>query len=470
MKSGFFKVFLLVLSLGVITASAHRQIRVLIVEEVGSNGYQHTCIRTGIPYILNELQHPGVGADSSNVLAQNISGGLTGQKFPLKGTLFPYDSGFKVDTFGNASNGAPIASAADGHRLVSILPNYDVLFFNSTTAMGNFLSTVPEKDSLLAWMTTHGTYCLHATSDTHQLWTAFDSVLGATFPNTGNGHTTYYGDLLADTLIRDTASKWATIYGNRNFDSLDVNYVQLRFGLTENVNPTGTTAYNQPYAYRFYEEWFSYLSNPRLAGVEFGWSNPMIVETFNEAALTSGGSPTSTKENDATPMCASSNTIYANGSGPCDHPLTWYRINTAGGRLYQQAVGHQDTLYGQNSYLRRIIYNALVWTASYAGGPAADWNPLTGTDTGTTAIYNSRVAYTGNNLSTISFAGNSITVTFLQPGANTVEIRSLDGRRLALINGQGQQSHTFTNLNHNTVYAILTSGSLGHQSKLVTIQ
>ncbi len=470
MKSGLLKFFLFVLCLGAITASAaHRKIRVLIVEEVGPSGYQHTCIKTGIPFILNEFAHPGIGADSVNVLAQNQGGSgdsKENQKFPLNtGGLFPYDSGFKIDTMGNATNGAPIAPTSDGHRLVALLPNYDVLFLNSTTEMGNFLSTQPEKDSLIAWMATHATYCLHATSDTHQTWKTFDSVLGATFPNTGDGHTTYYGDLLADTLLQDTASKWQTLYGNRNFDSVDVNFRQLRNGLSGNVNPTTVTAYTQPFSYRFYEEWFSYLSNPRLAGVEYGWSNPMIIETFNEASLTLQGPPTSTKENDAHPM------TYAGGSGSIDHPLSWYRINSAGGRLFQQAVGHQDTLYGQNNYLRRIIYNAVVWLGAFQGGPSASWNPFTGLVSNSVAIhYNSKNVYTGDQLSTISFAGNSITVTFLQSGANTVEIRALDGRRLALVNGQNQQSHTFTNLNRNTVYAVLTSGSLGHQSKLVTIQ
>jgi hypothetical protein len=284
---------------------------------------------------------------------------------------------------------------------------------------------------------------LGGTLDTHQLWTAFDSTLGATYPNTGNGHTTYFGDLLADTTP-----------GN----DTNANYLQLSAALIPDTNPSGSTVAPQPYAYRFYNEWYSERSDPRLAGPELGWSNPGVVETFNEASLTEAASPASTQEPDATPMVG--------GPGGNDHPMTWYRIHSLGGKLVVQSVGFRvDTLYGQNDYLRKSIYDAVVWAAGFTGGPAVGWNP--------TSIQNENgmatEMNTGMNISKISLSGTALTVSFLQAGQNSVEIHSLDGRLVASANEMSSQ-HTFSNLRPNAVYEVTVSNLRGRQSQLVALE
>ncbi len=140
-----------------------------------------------------------------------------------------------------------------------------------------------------------------------------------------------------------------------------------------------------------------------------------------------------------------------------DHPHSWYRELPSGGRFFYTAVGHRSQVWETVRSFRRQVYNAIVWTAKY--------------DSSTTSIHAPRMAPgAAADYSRLSVAPGALTVTMLPAGAHTVELLSVDGKRIALQTGEGREkAYNFTGL-RSGVYAVSVKTAAGRSNRLVTIQ
>jgi type 1 glutamine amidotransferase len=159
------------------------------------------------------------------------------------------------------------------------------------------------------------------------------------------------------------------------------------------------------------DEWYSYQSAPRsIPGIK-------ILSTLNEAT-------------------------YSPASRMGDHPISWYRAPENGGRMYYTGAGHDWVYFRDTYWLRRQLYNGILW--------ASGWSPIS-----TAKFIDTKAPGARNNLSQIQ--GTSLVVAVDREGAHTVEIRGLDGKRVAMERGTGKLSHTFANLKPNAVYAVVVN-------------
>ncbi len=141
-----------------------------------------------------------------------------------------------------------------------------------------------------------------------------------------------------------------------------------------------------------------------------------------------------------------------------DHPHSWYRELPEGGRFFYTAVGHRSQVWQNIRSFRRQVYNGILWTAKYDSLATV------------VSIQPGRHARNFNELSRMSTAPGILSVTMLQPGTHSVELKGLDGRRVALRRGEGQSyEYTFTGL-QSGVYAVTVNGAAGRSSRLVTVQ
>lgn len=140
-----------------------------------------------------------------------------------------------------------------------------------------------------------------------------------------------------------------------------------------------------------------------------------------------------------------------------DHPHSWYRELPTGGRFFYTALGHRSQVWNTTRAFRRQVYNAIVWTAKY--------------DSSTTSIRTPQMAPgAASDYSRLSVAPGALTVTMIPAGAHTVELLSVDGKRVALQTGEGREkAYNFTGL-RSGVYAVSVKTAAGRSNRLVTIQ
>lgn len=143
-----------------------------------------------------------------------------------------------------------------------------------------------------------------------------------------------------------------------------------------------------------------------------------------------------------------------------DHPHSWYRELPSGGRFFYTAVGHRSQVWENVRSFRRQVYNAIVWTAKFDAA-----------DTSTTSIRTPQMAPgAASDYSRLSVAPGALTVTMIPAGAHTVELLSVDGKRIALQTGEGREkAYNFTGL-RSGVYAVSVKTAAGRSNRLVTIQ
>jgi len=181
----------------------------------------------------------------------------------------------------------------------------------------------------------------------------------------------------------------------------------------------------------FFEEWFYFTTS--AAAIR---SNNYIRPTVKlvEATVASPGSQT------------------AMG----DHPHSWYKQLPEGGRFFYTAVGHRSQVWQTIRTFRRQVYNAILWTAKY--------------DLATTSINPGKARGVAADYSRLSVTPGALTVTMIPAGAHTVELMSMDGKRVAIQQGEGsEKAYNFTGLRAG-VYAVALRTAEGTSSRLVTVQ
>jgi len=154
--------------------------------------------------------------------------------------------------------------------------------------------------------------------------------------------------------------------------------------------------------------------------------------------------------------------------------MSWYRSLPTNGRFYYTAIGHesQNMTTLTNRFWRRQIYNGILYTSKYdslcavtVGCPSYTDGSYPA-DGGGTPIFNAKAPGSLSDYAKVSFSGSSLTVSMNQLGINSVELMTLDGKRVAFENGS-TASHTFTNLRPNTLYVVAVSTAAGRTSQLV---
>jgi type 1 glutamine amidotransferase len=141
-----------------------------------------------------------------------------------------------------------------------------------------------------------------------------------------------------------------------------------------------------------------------------------------------------------------------------DHPMSWYRQFPTGGRTFYTALGHRSNVWTGTRTFRRQVYNAILWAAKFDSLSNA-----------TISVRPDRNAArgTGSDFRVASRPG-TLTVTTVQAGAHTVELRGIDGRRLAGRKGEGaERTYDFTGLRPG-LYSVVMATATGRTYRLVT--
>jgi type 1 glutamine amidotransferase len=305
----------------------------------------------------------------------------------LQNPVIPRD-GFTVDSLGSAT---VAGTTADGHALVQALAQnkYDVVVCLNNTRFTQLFTTTDQK-AFMDWAQAkgHGVVAIHgATDDPNTTWPEKITFFGGKFTT----HRTEAAAVLADTTPSNAT--------NPHFKALNA-------GLAK--------------SYTIKDEWYSFQSQPRnLPGIQ-------ILSTLNEAT-------------------------FAPTDKMGDHPISWYRAPAGGGRMYYTGAGHDWIFFRDTYWLRRQVYNGILWASGYEDGVKIDHQaPSHPTQAD---IY--------------SEASASLTVEIARDGAHAIEIRQLDGKRVAFQKGNGRVQHSFTGLRRETVYAVSVSMPEGRSSRLV---
>lgn len=200
----------------------------------------------------------------------------------------------------------------------------------------------------------------------------------------------------------------ATVIGDTTAsNSTDPNFQAINAGIPKTLSVT--------------DEWYSYQSAPRaIPGIH-------VLSTLNEAT-------------------------YPVTSKMGDHPISWYRVSDTGGRMYYTGAGHLPDYFISTYWLRRQIYNGILWASGWSASSKVH-----------ETLHDPRTAANRTEVS-----GTALTVSIFREGPHSVEIRSLDGKRVSMMRGQGAQTHTFSGLKSGSVYAVLTVTRNEKTRQLVT--
>jgi type 1 glutamine amidotransferase len=323
-------------------------------------------------------------------------------------SLVKPDSGFVFTQYGLTGTATGTPSTAQTSAFVAALDTLDVVILSCIVDMANGIFTAGTNRTALAnhW-NNKGYVAIHASTDSYGTWPSLDSVHAARFQNHPNSDRN--GTLRLDTIGGGGPAKPEWAFLNR--------------GLADTT---------------FVEEWFSFTQN---ANVIRAFPNLQTTVNIDE-------------------------TSYAGGLGGArqmgaDHPMSWYRKIGTKGRFFYTAVGHRAQNYsgGTNPrFLRRQLYNAILWTAGYD------------TVAGPVSIKSGKATGAASEYSRLAVSPSALTVTMIPEGNHTVELLTMDGKRVAFQQGNGsEKSYNFTGLRPG-IYALAVGTTQGRSNRLVTIQ
>jgi cytochrome c len=272
------------------------------------------------------------------------------------------------------------------------LAKYQVVMFNNSPILGTSLNAA-QKAAYLAWAATGGTVVIHSGGDNRNSWPEFShpGLLGTEFAGHGTGN----ASATADPEGKDHP-------------------VMTGAGLGTNMALEATLKMN--------DEMYSFISNPR------GASNLKILYTIDEK------------------------TFPAEPKMGADHPITWVRDLSGGGRLFYTGWGH-STAMSTDAFFKKLVVNAMYWTAKMDGSSAVRRDA---------SDYFRRA----DGFSVVSQAPATLTVFPGDLGFHTFEVNTLEGRNVFRTQGQGQSFYTIGNLNPATVYSVTVGSAEGKRSRV----
>jgi type 1 glutamine amidotransferase len=335
------------------------------------------------------------GAQLAAILASPTTTGLGAD-------LIVPPAGFTFQQFGvtGTTTGAPTAQQITD--FINALDTLDVAYIGAFVDLGSAISNATQRQKLADFWTTKGFITTHATNDSYGTWAPLDTIQAARFANHPSSDRT--ATIRLDTLAKSDSS-WHFL--NRSL--ADTNFL---------------------------EEWFSYTTTGAVIR-----SKPYLKVLFqmDESSYNGGlGGATAMGTN---------------------HPHSWYRKLPSGGRYWYSGVGHRAQNFQggtQPRFLRRQIYNAILWAAKYDSLSSVSINP-------------GKAPGAASNYSKLSVASSALTVTVLQNANHSVELLSVSGKRVALEKGEANRTvHTFNGLRAG-VYAVAVTTPAGRTSRLVTV-
>lgn len=351
----------------------------------------------------SSLNHTNIHSGSS-VIATMLA---NPQAANLGPSLVTPQQGILVSGFGTTSGGgAP--STEQINAFVAALDTLDVVVFFNTDRITSFLTDSTARARLEHFASTRGVVSIHATSEFDvDAWTAWESLHGTRVKN-----------ILIDregTVRLDSTA------------STEPAWKFLNRGLPDTL--------------RFVDEWLFFVRT----GAEIR-AMPGVRVSLNlkEDGLNLAGLP---------PMG--------------DHPITWYKVLPDGGKFFYTAIGHRyqnftgGVLASEESvrFVRRHIYNAILWTANVDS-------------TGTVASVERRDHVASARFSDharISVSGGVLAVSLLRDGAHALQVHSLDGRLLQARRGTGRMEHRVEGLRPRAVYTVRVTSDGQQSVRLVTM-
>jgi type 1 glutamine amidotransferase len=291
------------------------------------------------------------------------------------------------------SIGALQGTLEDGHQLIQALPTHDVVVLVSNSEMGRIL-TEADRKAFLAWARAkgHGVVALHGAAMDAGTWPEKSEYFGADY----SGWTMGPGRILPDTTPG-------------TYDNQDVRALNMGLEGNHDLN----------------DEWMSFRTAPRATpGIH-------VLTTLDERIA---------------------KLDFPMG----DHPVSWYRIADEGGRFFYTASGHDWKTLRDDYWVRRQLYNAILWTAG-------------GSDR---VLVSVAVPVTGRGQDGMAFGADGaaearLTLTVDREGPHRIEIRDVRGALLSWALGSGRESHAFTLVNRNALVAVRVSGPDWSQARLI---
>lgn len=318
--------------------------------------------------------------------------------------------GFSFTKFGATGEGNT-PTAAQIEVFLDALDTLDVVYIGCFTSLGNVITISLQREKLLTFMTTKSYVGVNRVTDTQLAWPALDSIHGARF----SGHP----QTRKATLRRDSVAE----------NGADWKY--LNQGLFPNRPDTALN-----------DLWFFWTTSGEKIRAGNSLGSMLITIKMPEESLVGGFGG-------QTPMG--------------DHPMSWGRRMAAGGRVFYTSVGHRVEHYlgGPNNprFLRRQIYNAILWTAKYDSLSQA-----------TGIIPSRRAAAEASDYSRVEVLPSMLKVTLHSGGNHALELLGIDGRRVARREGRGPTGtgYLFENLRPG-VYALFVASKQGRSTRLVAV-
>jgi hypothetical protein len=317
-------------------------------------------------------------------------------------------AGFTFTEFGlPTGTGTPTAAQRDA--FVAALDTLDVVIISCFVDIGNSISAGAPRTALMNHIQNKGYIAAHATTDSYGTWAGLDSIHAARFQNHPSSDRN----------------------GRLRLDSLDLSY---------NEGDSAWKFLNRSLAdTTFLEEWFSFTTN---GNVIRAYPGVKVTVNIDESSYNGG--------------------LGGARAMGTDHPMSWYRKLPTGGRFFYTAVGHRANIWqggAQPRFLRRQLYNAILWTAKYDSVASV------------VSVQAPRgSSMKSSDFSRLSVSPSALTVTLIPGGSHSVELMTVDGKRVALQQGEGsEKAYNFTGLRAG-VYAVSVATTQGRSSRLVTIQ
>jgi len=405
-----------------------------------ASNYWHTSIHTAGAVIQAMLANPTTEAYTGCPPACPLGPTIT---LPVPAKGFVYQAFGDTGT-NNTQTGAPTAAEITAFMNALKADTFDVVIVHAAVQIMSAFTSAQQL-AFNAWWDTSGLITSHASTDDNKLdiYDPWDTTQGAVFLNHPNA------DFNA-TVYNDTLDK----------NSPRIGYLDSTIGVvgTKFAGPDSNTYYDNSPDTNFAEEWFSFVQT----------SAQIRARTYLHVVLDIDEGSYQDGLDGATSMAP-------------NHPMAWYRMMPAGGRVYYTAIGHlsQNMTTVANRVWRREIYNAILFASKYDSVCAADpqcpgytgyyLGQAVTPDTAGTSILNAKAPGSLSDYAKFSISGSSLTISMNQSGINTVELLTLDGKRVDYDKGSAA-SHTFTNLRPNTLYVVEVSTVAGHTSQLVMAQ
>jgi hypothetical protein len=286
--------------------------------------------------------------------------------------------GFSFTRFGvTCENCSPTKEQTSA--FINALDTLDVAYIGFFPALGGSVTNPLERERLLTFMEKKAFISVSWTGFTWATWPDLNIVHGALMDF--EGQSSRRGIIRRDSV-----------------DEADKNWQYLNRGLFKNGLDTG-----------FVEYWPSFYPKGESIRAGNALGSTMVTTQLIEDSLQGG---------------------LGGMSRMGDHPMSWGRRMTAGGRGFYTGVGYRIQLYqggpSNPRFLRRQLYNAFLWTSKYDSLS----QPVTG-------IFRKPAESQATEYARVAAFPSALKVTLLLNGSHDVSLLGLDGRRISHRQGKG---------------------------------